>query len=108
MYAAEVEGVLMSHALVRHAAVVAVPDARLGQTVAAAVVVRACRTGGREGVGERGADEHERECTAQEKQKICEDLQRHCRDVLSPFKVPSPLPHPLCVTPFLVVDWLFV
>jgi acyl-CoA synthetase (AMP-forming)/AMP-acid ligase II len=84
VHAAEVEGVLLRHPGVAAAAVVGLPHVRLGEQVAAAVVLR-------EGWKWQEADNIQQQQQQQQQQQVLSeaDLQQHCRSAgLSAYKLP--------------------
>ncbi|KAL6762482.1 hypothetical protein V8C86DRAFT_1784688 [Haematococcus lacustris] len=92
VFAAEVEAALVSHPSVKAAAVVGIPDARLGETVAALLVLQPGWQWKGHTAGLPGAAATEE---LEEAMSSCHvinslDVQDHCRNVvqLSPYKLP--------------------
>ncbi|KAJ9529207.1 hypothetical protein QJQ45_007871 [Haematococcus lacustris] len=92
VFAAEVEAALVSHPSVKAAAVVGIPDARLGETVAALLVLQPGWQwkGHTAGLPGAAATEELEEAMSSRHVINSSDVQDHCRNVvqLSPYKLP--------------------
>jgi acyl-activating enzyme 14 len=91
VHAAEVEGVLLRHAGVAAAAVVGLPHVRLGEQVAAAVVLREGWSWQEAGNSQQQHPQQQHQLQLQQQQQVMNQavLQQHCRSAgLSAYKLP--------------------